>query len=567
MKYNDKVVAQTRTPATDQPLSAAQLDLNSRCTGRCVSEVCYLPDENDCRNFIVCERDARGRYFANLLACAFGTYWAGLQRQRKITCDLPENVICNINYCAGKVVGEKYDHYDGNCKTYWECTPKGPKPFCCRDGFRYDATTKDCVVDVAGTCNHVCPIKIDACMQLGQSSEFLNDGNCRTYWNCEDRRPHPVCCPDGQGYDIQANRCVPNVGCRDQCPREYMPDNCLQQGVEKYNIHDSHCRTYMRCNAQDGDERWCCPSGEYFNTATQICEIMQADSTNVCDDVCPLGYKEFCPLRASTTNSSTYMVMIGGVEVSMPCAPGTLFDFNKCGCAVKVANAPDNSCNMEIDILFDSPQMIRRGSQDNVEIIRNGIVEEGATLNGRSPFRFNGNLRFRTPFGQQQYDHVYASVIFLPETSATSRQVLISNCMNMELGGPTMDLALLNGEVVLTVVTNHLLASNSTGSKVLKLPYDVNIWQVVTFMYDGENLHMAVEGQGPAKYASVPVTGGITVAAEGLDFGGCPPMQTTSNDGFIGQMAKLMFSKCLKKEWVDNFFTIVRVAAVPAGSG
>ena len=67
-------------------------------------------------------------------------------------------------------------------------------------------------------------------------------------------------------------------------------------------------------------------------------------------------------------------------------------------------------------------------------------------------------------------------IIFNPATSSqTSRQVLLSNCMNLDLGGPTFDLSLENGEVVLRVVTDQVI---KTGSNVivpvtLAMPYTV----------------------------------------------------------------------------------------------
>lgn len=47
------------------------------------------------------------------------------------------------------------------------------------------------------------------------------DGNCRTHWDCETGHPHPVCCSDGQGFNVFSSRCVPDPTCRDACPREY----------------------------------------------------------------------------------------------------------------------------------------------------------------------------------------------------------------------------------------------------------------------------------------------------------------------------------------------------------
>ena len=47
------------------------------------------------------------------------------------------------------------------------------------------------------------------------------DGNCRTHWDCENGHPHPVCCPDGQGFDVFISQCVPDLNCIHGCPKEY----------------------------------------------------------------------------------------------------------------------------------------------------------------------------------------------------------------------------------------------------------------------------------------------------------------------------------------------------------
>lgn len=80
---------------------------------------------------------------------------------------------------------------------------------------------------------------------------------------------------------------------------------------------------------------------------------------------------------------------------------------------------------MELDIIFDdAASLIRSGSQNNVELIRLGIVEESTSLNGRKPWRFNGNLVTRIPFAQQPYDKVYVSV---------STGLIFSNVLRLDL--------------------------------------------------------------------------------------------------------------------------------------
>jgi hypothetical protein len=48
----------------------------------------------------------------------------------------------------------------------------------------------------------------------------------------------------------------------------------------------------MRCNAVEGDERWCCPSNFVFDGNTQSCIEKTPDMNLKCSDVCPPGFKE-----------------------------------------------------------------------------------------------------------------------------------------------------------------------------------------------------------------------------------------------------------------------------------
>ena len=36
---------------------------------------CYVPNPNDCKSYLVCQRTALGTYVATRMRCAFGSYW------------------------------------------------------------------------------------------------------------------------------------------------------------------------------------------------------------------------------------------------------------------------------------------------------------------------------------------------------------------------------------------------------------------------------------------------------------------------------------------------------------
>ncbi|XP_060603928.1 uncharacterized protein LOC132756707 isoform X2 [Ruditapes philippinarum] len=534
--------------------SIEQRRLNRLCAEKCKTEHCYLADELDCRNFINCQQDTRSSYHATLQPCAFGTYWAGLQLQQKITCDVPTEVVCNRDYCGGLASGAKYDNPDGNCKTYWDCGIDGkPKPRCCKDGFRFDNKRNECVQDLLGRCHDKCPIKKDACVGKGNQTEFFDDGNCVTFWDCEDFTPHPVCCPEGQGYDA-VRGCINNPLCKDICPDQYKPDICLRPNVEKYSLLDGSCRTYMRCNAVEGDERWCCPSNFVFDGNTQSCIEKTPDMNLKCSDLCPPGFKEVCPLRPAFNESDHFLTISHGIETKMPCAPGTEFTLHACGCSLPVENPPDNSCALELDILFDAPTWHRLGSQSAVKIESIGTIGEGPKLNGRTSYKFNGDLYFRTPFFQSSYENLFIKLVYLPEADGTIgnyKQILLSNCMRVDLGAPSLELYLQNNELILELATDGT-HQNAPGLAVGKVQYTPGMWNTLTVIYNGHDVYMLNEGTGLPTFDRKPLTGAISVAAEGLDFGGCYTHRNRA-EGYMGSLAELQFSKCLHQKWIDTF--------------
>lgn len=85
-------------------------------------------------------------------------------------------------------------------------------------------------------------------------------------------------------------------------------------------------------------------------------------------------------------------------------------------------------------------------------------------------------------------------------SGAGNKQVLLSNCMNLDLGGPSFEIALQEGQVTASLVTDAIIAANaginSNVGAIASVPYQVGQWQVLTVIYDGNELRMALEGQG-----------------------------------------------------------------------
>ena len=85
-------------------------------------------------------------------------------------------------------------------------------------------------------------------------------------------------------------------------------------------------------------------------------------------------------------------------------------------------------------------------------------------------------------------------------TGAGNKQVLLSNCMNLDLGGPSFEIALQEGRVTASLVTDAIISAspntNNALGAIASVPYQVGQWQVLTMIYDGTDVKMALEGQG-----------------------------------------------------------------------
>lgn len=97
-------------------------------------------------------------------------------------------------------------------------------------------------------------------------------------------------------------------------------------------------------------------------------------------------------------------------------------------------------------------------------------------------------------------------------SGAGNKQILLSNCMHSDLGNrPSFEIALQEGRVTASLITDAIMAASATpnnaGAVVTSVPYQVGQWQVLTVIYDGSELKMALEGQGAPAIDSQPLIG------------------------------------------------------------
>ena len=54
-------------------------------------------------------------------------------------------------------------------------------------------------------------------------NDKVTDPHCGSYWDCEQGRSIPVCCPIGESFNTTTRRCEedPLIPCNEQCPSDY----------------------------------------------------------------------------------------------------------------------------------------------------------------------------------------------------------------------------------------------------------------------------------------------------------------------------------------------------------
>ena len=70
------------------------------------------------------------------------------------------------------------------------------------------------------------------------------------------------------------------------------------------------------------------------------------------------------------------------------------------------------ACPMEVDMHFNYPQYINKGTEDMVNIQQFGTAAEGAKVGLNSAYYFNGNLRFAIDFFRQSLPKLFLQVRF-----------------------------------------------------------------------------------------------------------------------------------------------------------
>ncbi|CAG2185680.1 unnamed protein product [Mytilus edulis] len=211
------------------------------------------------------------------------------------------------------------------------------------------------------------------------------------------------------------------------------------------------------------------------------------------------------------------------------CPIGTLYNDRECGC-IDLAPVTSIYCRPEIYLDFDSKPIIDNGGT-NIPIGNNGHVDSVANAG-----RFNGIgqltiwMYSNIDFGQK----LTISLRFYDFPGGPDEQVLVSNCMDNELGAVEIALAPRNKEVIFRADTV------ASGPAEIRLPYKDKAWKNVTYVYDGTALRAKVDDEEQA----VAMKGHLDTRAGGFEIGMC------NRRGYVGYIDDLKVHRCVNIDYV-----------------
>lgn len=101
---------------------------------------------------------------------------------------------------------------EGNCRSYYNCTDDRPCLGLCSPEELFDVRSGQCVLESGkgGT-------KLATCYQeefincTKSSGVYRNDRQCDRYFKCKSGRSYLIYCLDGEKFDVQVQRCLPEA--------------------------------------------------------------------------------------------------------------------------------------------------------------------------------------------------------------------------------------------------------------------------------------------------------------------------------------------------------------------
>ncbi|KAJ8313757.1 hypothetical protein KUTeg_008318 [Tegillarca granosa] len=315
--------------------------------------------------------------------------------------------------------------------------------------------------------------------------------NCRTYWQCQNGKSFPYCCPNGQAYR-EGVGCVDDTSCHDWCcPRNQI----FVEGVGCREMPHTIC--YEKC----------CPADVDFGSCL-------ADSVCLDDCVRDLNYQVTnCPLSPVPGDNKKFSINDNGQIYQMPCGHGTVYMQEKCAC---VPGTGDPSVGMDC-----RPTVHVDFNKDKVENSRQTHVYFHNITSTKNFGKFGRGSRAQIDFYKGNSGVLYNIFIEL--------RFYDSNRYNKgRLVGPDVQVLVSNCRIR----DKHELSPSIAIRKS---------WNNVLLRYDGSELYGEVTYQESTGQKKLKTNRKLkTSSVEALSIGSCG-----STDYFEGYMDEIWIFDCI----------------------
>ncbi|XP_069111170.1 uncharacterized protein [Argopecten irradians] len=443
-----------------------------------VRNSCFLKHPRDCRKYIHCfiQND---KWTAFIMRCSFGTFWSDEDN----TCQFSHMVDCHTDLCRNPSLTSYDSGLNENCRAFWSCERGHSVPLCCEKYHSY--RHGQCVED--SNCTTACP---EPC-QNTDTTAYPNELNCRSFYECHDKKSKSMCCADGQSY--MNGTCVDDSLCTVPCP----VDAFQLERVEKTTATTNQPSPNPSCSLE------------------------------------AVGEDKFQFIG----NTNKHHVM--------SCPGNLLFSVKKCTCDFPTADVLDTlprECKPEVCIDFE-PHMnpVKVENDKNVDISGgrghfNGLSYLAIPLysfNERFSKRINIKMLFKSTPGKGQ-----------------DRQVLISNCRT-EISSRNSRLSPSLAIIIDKSVGQHYViflgTTKNNGNASIAHTFQPNQWTSLELVFNGQRLTATTNtidydtgASIDSQFDTKELTGELKVGLEPLRIGKC-----LDRDGFHGEMDDVCIGDCL----------------------
>ncbi|XP_060066966.1 uncharacterized protein LOC132547218 [Ylistrum balloti] len=372
----------------------------------------------------------------------------------------------------------------------------------------------------------------------------LND-NCRAFWSCERGHSVPVCCE--KFFSYRSGRCVEDSNCTTECP-----DPCQNIDIISYP-NDLNCRSFYECHEKKS-KSMCCAEGQSFMNGTcvddDVCimpcpvDAIQLERQEVTAVTIQPSPNPDCSLEAVGTGS---FQSIGNTNKNhvMSCPGNLVFSVKKCTCDFPTADVLDTlprECKPEVCVDFEQVMNpVKVENHNNVDI-----------SGGRG--HFNGGSYLAIPmysFNERFSKKMNIKMLFKSKPGmGQDRQVLISNCRTViSARGSRLSpsLAIIIDKSIGRHYVIFLGTTKNNGNASIAHTFQPNQWTSLELLFDGQRLTASTNtidyDTGTSierQFDTKELTGELKVGLESLKIGKC-----LDQDGFHGEMDNVCIGDCL----------------------